>query len=84
MPTSSIFANFYIDDPKAAEAFVNALEASENDPNRRPVKPGRTATPDEVRELMQRRRQRKEKAAQPVENALPDDCSPIRFDKDHG
>lgn len=31
MATSSIFANFTIDDPKAAEDFVCALEASEKD-----------------------------------------------------
>lgn len=32
MATSSIFHNVKIDSPEQAEAFVSALEASENDP----------------------------------------------------
>ena len=42
MATSSIFAKVRIDDPKKAEAFIDALEASENKPRRKssiPVKP---------------------------------------------
>ncbi len=35
MATSSIFAKVKIDDPKKAEAFIDALEASENKPKRR-------------------------------------------------
>ena len=36
MATSSIFANFNISDRKTAEAFVAALDASANDPKRKP------------------------------------------------
>lgn len=32
MPTSSIFTNIIIDDPKKAEQFIDALEASSHDP----------------------------------------------------
>lgn len=39
MATSSIFANVRITDPKKAEAFVNALEASANDPKVKPSAP---------------------------------------------
>lgn len=39
MATSSIFANVKITDPKKAEAFVNALEASANDPKVKPSAP---------------------------------------------
>jgi len=35
MATSSIFANVKITDPKKAEAFVNALEASANEPKKK-------------------------------------------------
>lgn len=35
MATSSIFANIKITDPKKAEAFVNALEASASEPERK-------------------------------------------------
>lgn len=36
MATSSIFAKVRIDDQKKAEAFIDALEASENKPKRKP------------------------------------------------
>lgn len=39
MATSSIFANVKITDPKKAEAFVNALEASANAPKVTPSAP---------------------------------------------
>lgn len=39
MATSSIFANVKITDPKKAEAFVNALEASANKPKKKPSAP---------------------------------------------
>ena len=35
MATSSIFAKVRISDPKKAEAFIDALEASENKPKRK-------------------------------------------------
>lgn len=37
MATSSIFAKVRIDDPKQAEAFIDALAASENKPKRKAV-----------------------------------------------
>lgn len=39
MPTSSIFAQIKITDPKKAEAFVNALVESANDPPRKTSAP---------------------------------------------
>lgn len=54
MPTSSIFANIIIDDPKKAEKFIDALEASSNDPAWEPkadVKPPLTDV-EEIRKLM--------------------------------
>lgn len=54
MATSSIFAKVRIDDPKQAEAFIDALAASENKPKRRPsapVKPPLTDY-DAIRRLM--------------------------------
>lgn len=39
MATSSIFHNIVINDPKQAEAFVAALDASVADPYRRPDGP---------------------------------------------
>lgn len=39
MATSSIFANVKITDPKKVEAFVEALDASAHDPERRPTGP---------------------------------------------
>lgn len=37
MPTSSILTNVRITDPKKSELFINALEASSNDPKRKPT-----------------------------------------------
>ncbi len=57
MATSSIFANIKITDPKQAELFVNAMEASANDPERvpsMPVKPPLT-DPEAIRKLMAKR-----------------------------
>lgn len=57
MATSSIFANIKITDPKKAEAFVNALEASANVPQRglsAPVIPTLTDK-DAIRQLMAKR-----------------------------
>ena len=54
MATSSIFAKVKIDDPKKAEAFIDALEASENKPKRKPsipVKPPVTDI-DEIKKFM--------------------------------
>ena len=54
MATSSIFAKVRIDDPKQAEAFIDALVASENKPKRKPsapVKPPLTDY-DAIRRLM--------------------------------
>lgn len=39
MATSSIFANVKITAPKKAEAFVNALETSANEPKKSPLHP---------------------------------------------
>ncbi|MBE6658642.1 MAG: hypothetical protein E7604_09385 [Ruminococcaceae bacterium] len=60
MATSSIFAHVKITDPQKAEAFVNALEASENDPK---VKPSAPVIPtltdlDAIRRLMAKRAKR--------------------------
>lgn len=57
MATSSIFANIKITNPKQAELFVNAMEASANDPERvpsMPVKPPLTDA-EEIRKLMTNR-----------------------------
>lgn len=54
MATSSIFAKVRISDPKKAEAFIDALEASENKPKRKSsilVKPPLTDY-DAIRQLM--------------------------------
>ena len=58
MATSSIFTNIKISDPKEAEALINALEASESDPN---VEPSAPIIPtvtdlDEIRKLMGKRK----------------------------
>lgn len=57
MATSSIFAQVKITDPKKAEAFVNALEASANDPKRKPTAPViPTVTDlDEIRKIVAKR-----------------------------
>lgn len=39
MATSSIFAKVRIDNPKQAEAFIDAFVASENKPKRKPSAP---------------------------------------------
>lgn len=39
MATSSILTNIIIRDPKKAEVFADALEASSHDPKRRPSAP---------------------------------------------
>ena len=39
MATSSIFTNIRITDPKKAEAFAEALDASARDPERMPAAP---------------------------------------------
>lgn len=51
--TSSIFTNIIIDDPKKAEKFIDALEASSNDPVwevKADVKPLKDV--EEIRKLM--------------------------------
>lgn len=57
MATSSIFAKVKIDDPKKVEAFIDALEASENKPRRRAsllVKPPVTDI-NEIKRFMKKR-----------------------------
>lgn len=58
MATSSIFAQVKITDPKKAEAFVNALDASAKDPKRKPSAPViPTVTDlDEIRKIMSKRK----------------------------
>lgn len=57
MATSSIFANFNINDSRTAEAFVEALETSANDPKRTPTAPVEPLTTDtnEIREFFKKR-----------------------------
>ena len=57
MATSSIFAKVRIDDPKKAEAFIDALEASENKPKRRPSMPVNPPVTDinEIKKFMTKR-----------------------------
>lgn len=61
MATSSIFANFDIEDKKTAERFAEALEESAHDPVWEPVAP--IAPPltdqDAIRALLAKRIQRK-------------------------
>lgn len=54
MATSSIFAKVRINDPKKAEAFIDALEASENKPKRKPSTPVKPPLTDyeAIRRLM--------------------------------
>lgn len=54
MATSSIFARVRIDDPKQAEAFIDALVASEDKPRRKPSTPVRPPLTDHdaIRRLM--------------------------------
>lgn len=60
MPTSSIFAQVKITDPQKAEAFVNALEASANDPKRKPTAPiiPTVTNLDEIRKIVAKRNQK--------------------------
>lgn len=56
MPTSSIFTNIIITDPKKAEKFIDALESSSHDPAWKPaedVKPLKDE--EEIRKLMGKR-----------------------------
>jgi len=57
MPTSSIFARVKISDPQKAEAFVQALEASANDPKRKPTAPVIPTVTDleEIRKIVAKR-----------------------------
>lgn len=57
MATSSIFTNVKITDPKKAKAFIEALEASENDPKFEPSAPiiPTIADLDEIRKIMAKR-----------------------------
>lgn len=54
MATSTIFAKIKISDPKKAEAFIDALIASENKPRRKPTMPVKPPITDydEIRRLM--------------------------------
>lgn len=57
MATSSIFANVKITDPQKVEAFVEALEASANEPKREPSAPiiPSLTDLDAIRKLMAKR-----------------------------
>lgn len=57
MATSSIFANFNINDSRTAEAFVEALETSANEPKRTPTAPVEPLTTDtnEIRAFFTKR-----------------------------
>lgn len=61
MATSSIFANVKITDPKKAEAFINALDASANDPKKKAAAPTHAFVTDvnEIRRMMAKRIARK-------------------------
>lgn len=57
MPTSSIFENIIINDPEKTEKFINALDASSQDPVWKPetqVAPPLTDA-EEIRKLMAKR-----------------------------
>lgn len=57
MATSSILTNVKITDPKKIESFLNALDASVNDPKREPSVPisRQMTNADEIRRLMSKR-----------------------------
>ena len=57
MATSSIFAKVKIDDPKKAEAFIDALEASGTKPGRKPSIPVKPPVTDinDIRKFMTKR-----------------------------
>lgn len=61
MATSSIFANVKITDPKKAEAFINALDASANEPKKKAAAPTHAFVTDanEIRRMMVKRAARK-------------------------
>lgn len=61
MATSSIFANFDIEDKGIAERFVEALEESAHDPEWKPVAPIAPPLTDQeaIRALLAKRGQRK-------------------------
>lgn len=57
MATSSIFTQVKIDDPEKAEAFMDALEVSENKPKRKPSISDRSLVTDidEIKKIMSKR-----------------------------
>lgn len=57
MATSSIFAKIRIDDPEKVEAFIDALEKSENEPKRRPLMPAKPSVTNinEIKKFMAKR-----------------------------
>ncbi len=61
MATSSIFTNIVISDPKKAEKFIDALEASSRDPEWKPTTPVKPPLTDieAIRRLMAKRVQKK-------------------------
>ena len=63
MATSSIFHNVVITDPKKAEAFIDAIEASIADPYKRPEGPLAKVNTDPAisRRLAEMRRKAREK-----------------------
>ena len=58
MPTSSIFTNVKITDPKKAEAFINALDEAANAPYEKKERGESHILTDqeEIRKLMEKRR----------------------------
>lgn len=59
MATSSIFTNVKITDPKKAEAFINALDASANEPKKaKTVEPSLVTDLNELRRMMAKRTQK--------------------------
>ena len=58
MPTSSIFTNVKITDPKKAEAFINALDEAAKAPYKKKERgePHILTDHEEIRKLMERRR----------------------------
>lgn len=61
MATSSIFANFNIDDSKKAEAFVKALDISAKDNTRKLSTDKKTfvVLPDDIKKLWAKRKEKK-------------------------
>lgn len=57
MAVSSVFANVKITDPQRVEAFIEALEQSANEPQRKPSAPliPTLTDVDEIRKLMSKR-----------------------------